>query len=179
MNPQRRQQLLAWVAAGAVALLALNYLVFEPLIRAWNARAAEIARLQKSVTEGTRLLARGDSLRARWETMRRNALTNLLSQAENQLLKAFDRWTQDSRVGVSAVKPQLKRGEDPGYATLECRVDAFGNLAALTRFLYNLEADPLALRLDVVEITARDDRGEQLTLGLQVSGLILDPRSGP
>ncbi len=54
-------------------------------------------------------------------------------------------------------------------------MDAFGNLGALTRFLYNVEADPLALRLDVVELTARDDRGEQLTLGLQVSGLILNP----
>jgi hypothetical protein len=174
MKPQDRQQLLAWVAAGSVALLAATYLVFEPLARSWSARGAEIARLRKSAEDGTRLLERGDSLRARWESMRRHALTNQASLAENQLLKAFDRWTQDSRVGVSAIKPQLKRGDDD-HATLECRVDAFGNLGALTRFLYNVEADPLALRLDVVEIAARDDRGEQLTLGLQVSGLILDP----
>lgn len=178
MKPQDRQQLLGWIAAGAVALLALNYLVLEPLGRSWSARSAEIARLRQQVEDGTRLRERGEGLRARWEFMRRNALTNQPSQAENQLLKAFDRWTRDSRVGVTAVKPQFKRG-DEGFATVECRLDAFGNLGALTRLLYNIEADPLALRLDVVEITARDDRGEQLTLGLQVSGLILNPVPNP
>lgn len=174
MKALNRQQLLAWVAAGAVALLAADYLVFEPLVRGWKARAAELARLRKQVEDGTRLLERGDSLRARWAFMQQNALTNVPSQAEDQLLKAFENWTRDSRVGVSAVRPQFKRGDDE-HATLECRVDAFGNLGALTRFLYNVEADPMALRLDVVELTARDDRGEQLTLGLQVSGLILNP----
>lgn len=174
MKVLNRQQMLAWVAAGAVALLAADYLVFEPLVRGWKARTAELARLRKQVEDGTRLLERGDSLRARWAFMQQNALTNVPSQAEDQLLKAFESWTRDSRVGVSAVRPQFKRGDDE-HATLECRVDAFGNLGALTRFLYNVEADPMALRLDVVELTARDDRGEQLTLGLQVSGLILNP----
>lgn len=174
MKALNRQQLLAWVAAGAVALLAADYLVFEPLVRSWKTRSAELARLRQQVEDGTRLLERGESLRARWAFMRQNALTNVPSQAEDQLLKAFENWTRDSRVGVSAVRPQFKRGDDE-HATLECRVDAFGNLGALTRFLYNVEADPLALRLDVVELTARDDRGEQLTLGLQVSGLILNP----
>lgn len=57
--------------------------------------------------------------------------------------------------------------------TYECRADAAGNLSALTRFLYQAEADPLAIKVDVVELTARDTDGEQLTLGLQVSGLLL------
>lgn len=174
MKPLNRQQLLAWVAAGAVALLAADYLVVVPLVQGWKARASELARLRKSVEDGTRLLERGEGLRARWAFMRQNALTNAPSQAEDQLLKAFETWTRDSRVGVSAVRPQFKRG-DAEHATLECRVDAFGNLGALTRFLYLIEADPLALRLDVVELTARDDRGEQLTLGLQVSGLLFNP----
>ncbi len=174
MKPLNRQQWLAWVAAGAVALLAADYLVLEPLVRSWKARTSELARLRQSVENGTRLVERGEGLRARWAFMQQHALTNAPSQAEDQLLKAFESWTRDSRVGVSAVRPQFKRGDDE-HATIECRVDAFGNLGALTRLLYLIEADPLALRLDVVELTARDDRGEQLTLGLQVSGLLLNP----
>ena len=59
--------------------------------------------------------------------------------------------------------------------TLECRVDAFGSMQTLTRFLYNIEKDPLALKVDLVEISGRDNEGQQLTLGLQVSGLLLNP----
>lgn len=179
IKPQNRQQLLVWVAAAAVALLAGDYLVVEPLLRSWKARSTELVRLRKSVEDGTQLIARSDGprgLRARWTAMRSNTLSNQTSLAENQMLRGFEKWTQEARVGVSAVKPQMKRGDDD-YATLECRVDAFGNLPSLTRLLYNLEADPLALRVDVLELTARDDKGEQLTLGLQVGGLILDPPS--
>jgi hypothetical protein len=179
MNPRDRQQLLTVLASAAVGLLAGQYLLFQPLVRAWEGRAAEIASLRKSVTEGDRLLKRTsgpDGLRARWEGMRTNTFSPESSVAENQMLKAFDRWAQESRVRVNSLKPQGKRGDDT-YATVECRVDAAGDLPALTRFLYGLENDPLGLRIDTVEIGTRDDKGEQLTLGLQVSGLILEPRS--
>jgi hypothetical protein len=87
------------------------------------------------------------------------------------LLSAFDRWSQASRISVTSVRPQWKRsGED--FATLECRVDASGNLGALTRFLYDLEHDPLGIKVDIVELTSRDPRGAQLALGLQVSALM-------
>jgi hypothetical protein len=62
--------------------------------------------------------------------------------------------------------------------TLECRADTFGNLASLTRFLYEIEKDPLALKVDAIEIAARDNEGQQLTLGVQISGLLLNPPPG-
>ena len=60
--------------------------------------------------------------------------------------------------------------------TVECRADAFGSLQAITRFLYEIERDPLALKIESVEINARDRAGQQLSLGLQVSGLRLNPK---
>lgn len=179
MKPRNRQQILAMVAIAAVGILAGQYLLYQPLVKAWSARAAEVASLRKSVADGTLLLKRRTGprgLQERWASMRTNTFSAETSVAENQMLKAFDRWAQDSRVAINSLKPQGKRGDDT-YATLECRVDAAGNLPALTRFLYGLESDPLGLRVDTVEIAARDDKGEQLTLGLQVSGLILEPRN--
>jgi len=106
--------------------------------------------------------------------MRTNALSGEVSVAENQMLRAFDRWSQDSRIGINGIKPQWKRSSDD-YATLECRVDASGGLPEITRFLYEIERDTLGLKLEIVEVTARDDRGQQLALALQVSGLQLNP----
>ena len=57
--------------------------------------------------------------------------------------------------------------------TLECRADAFGSIQSLARFLYELERDPLALKVDELEITARDSEGQQLSLSVRFSGLLL------
>jgi hypothetical protein len=105
--------------------------------------------------------------------MRTNTLPASVSAAENEVLKGFERWSQESRISISSIKPQWKQGGDD-FMTLECRADAFGNIQALTRFLYELEKDPLALKVEAVEITTRDNDGQQLTLGLQVSGLQLN-----
>lgn len=174
MKFQNRQQLLGAIAVAVVALLAADRLVLSPLLRTWSSRSARLADLKKSVNQGALLLDREASIRERWALMRTNCLAADASVAENQVLKAFDRWSQQSRVSIHSVKPQLKRGLDDA-PTLECRVDAAGSLSSLSRLLYDVEADPLALKLEAVELTARDDRGEQLTLGLLANGLMLVP----
>jgi len=177
MNISRRQQLLGILAIAVVALLAGDRLLFTPLWQAWKARSARIVQFKKQVTDGTQLLDRESSLRDKWHAMRTNTLSGEVSAVENQLLKAFDRWSQESRIGISSIKPQKRTADD--YETMECRVEAFGSLPALSRFLYEIEKDPLGLKVEVVEIAARDTAGEQLTLGLQVSGLYLSSSAKP
>jgi hypothetical protein len=128
--------------------------------------------LTKQVNQGSLLVSRDSVIRARWDRMRNSTLPEEVSAAENEVLRAFERWSQESRISISSIKPQWKRAGDD-FMTLECRADAFGSIQAVTRFLYEVEKDPLALRVEAVEITARDNDGQQLTVGLQVSGLQL------
>jgi Tfp pilus assembly protein PilN len=175
MKIENRQHFMVLVAAAAAVLLLGDKLVLPFLTRSWTERATRIVDLRKSVSQGTLLRSRERTIRERWESMRTNTLPNNMSAAENEVLRAFDRWSQESRVSITSIKPQWKQtGED--YATLECRADASGNIQALSRFLFNLEKDPLALKIETVEITARDNDGQQLALVLQVSGLLLSPQ---
>ena len=176
MNIDHRQKLLALAAIAGVLLLAGDRVLFTPLKDFWKDRAKSIAEWKRSVARGTSVLEREQSIRSRWDSMRTNTLGSEMSVAENQVLQSFDRWSQSSKIGITAIKPQWKHATDD-YSTLECRVDAFGNLQALTQFLYDIEKDPLGLKVELVEIGSRDDRGQQLTLGLQVSGLQLNPRT--
>ena len=173
MNLTNRQQLLAIVAVTAVALFASDRLVFEPLLKSWKARGTRLVELRKSVDKGRTLLERDQAIRVRWDTMRTNTLSSEVSVAEGQVLNRFDEWAKKSSVAISAIRPQWKRNAED-YLTLECRVDAAGNLPALTRFLYSVEKDSLALKVESLELTARDDNANQLSLGLQVSGLLLN-----
>jgi hypothetical protein len=58
--------------------------------------------------------------------------------------------------------------------TLECRASATGDIQSLSKFIYDAEKDPLAVKVESVEITSRDNNGQQLSLVLQVSGLVLN-----
>jgi len=180
MKLENRQTLLAILAGAAVALFAADKLVLTPLANGWSARSKSIAELSAKVRDARGLVDRGPSLRSHWDQMRANALTNDASQAEQQLLNAIYRWSQDSRVTLVSVSPQSKHDADD-YSTVECRVEAAGTINAVTSFLYDLEKDPMAVKLQMVEVTARDNDGQQFALGLQVSGLLLttaDTRTG-
>lgn len=173
---KNRQQLLVLLAAGAIALLAADRLLITPLSNSWKARSNRIADLNKQVVSGRGLVERERSLRGRWEQMRANTLPNDASQAEQRVLKAFDNWAQRSRVTLLSISPQWKHDSDE-HMTLECRVEASGDLGTVSRFLYELEHDPMALRLQGIEISSRDNDGLQFALGLQVSGLVLTPET--
>ena len=172
MKINNRQQWLAIVAGAAVALLLGDRLVLTPLTKSWADRSARLVELRKLVTNGEAAQERERAVRSRWDGMRTNTLSADVSLAEQQLLKAFDRWSQDAHISITSLKPQWRHTADD-YLTLECRVDAFGSLATVSRFLYNVEKDAMAVKVEAVELSARDNTGNQLTLGLQVSGLVL------
>lgn len=174
MNVNQRQRFLGLATLAAVVVWAGDRLVLGPLVNGWKARADRIVNLQKSVAQGAVLLERETTIRDRWNHIQTNSLTNAVSAAENQVLKAFDRWSRESGVSISSIRPQWK-GAEGDYATLECRADASGNLGTLTRFLYEVEKDPLGIKIDSLELSTRDNDGQQITLGLQVSGLVLKP----
>ncbi len=171
----KNRQKFLMIAAGAVVLLyGGDHFVISPLIDSWHARTERIADLRKQVDDDTRMVRRGDSLRSRWSEMQSNALPSNVSLAEAQMLKAFDRWERKAGVTRVSIKPQWKRPEDD-YMTFECRVDYTGDMARISRFLYEVENDPMGVKVDNVEISSRDENGRQLSLGVQISGLLLNP----
>jgi hypothetical protein len=173
MQIKNRQQLLMIVAGVTFGLLLGDALVFSPLVKLWRARSARVVELQKKVKDGDAMLRRDAGIQSRWTQMRSNTLPNNPSMAEQQVLGAFDDWSRNSRISVNSITPQWKRDGDD-YTTLECRVDASGSVGTLRTFLFLMEKDPMALKIESVEITSRDKEGQNLSLGLQISGLVLN-----
>jgi hypothetical protein len=175
MNPQKRQQLLVIVAGCLIGLFTVDRLVIGPLTGFWHRRAETIAQLHKDIDRGETIIKREAITRRIWNDMRKNTLPANASQSEKALLEAFYQWSGDSRITVSSIKPQWKRGASDDYSLLDCRIDAAGELGSLIKFLYDVEHTQTALRIESVELTARDNEGRQLALGLTVSGLRLAP----
>jgi hypothetical protein len=172
MNIKNRQQFLIVLTAIVVALYLGDLVVFEPLIKVWKARQVSIAQLRQKVGSGRLLIRREDVIRNEWGHMRANALPAEASTAEQEVLRGFDRWSQASGVNIESITPQWE-SDQSDYSTLDCRVDANGDLLTLTRFLYEIESDTMPMQIQSVELTARDEQGQELSLGLELSGLAL------
>ncbi len=175
MQIKNRQQLLTIGTIVMLGLFAADRLVVDPLMGFWDAKAKRIRQMRADVAQGKALLQRETSIRGLWSQMEHSTLTNNTSAAEQQLFGAIDSWRQNSGVAINGATPQWKHDADD-YMTYQCRMDASGNLATLSKFLYDIEKDPMALRLDSIEISARDKEGQVLVLGLQISGLVLTPQ---
>lgn len=172
MKIKNRQDVLIAVTAGMVALYVSVNFILTPLGGWWSERQMEIKNLRGKIADGNTLLKRESAIRDNWQTKRANALPADNSLAEQQLVKSFANWAGDSGAQLTSIMPQWKN-DSTNYMTLGCRVEAAGNLATLSRFIYDVERGPAALRLDTVELDARDNTGQQLTLGLEVNGLAL------
>jgi len=169
---KNRQEFLVVLTIAAFALLVGVNFILEPLGGWWSARQTQIKELRTKVTEGQQLIRRESGIRRRWKEMSANALPANTSLAEQKLLTAVDGWSRSSGAEVTSLMPQWKN-ESTNYLTLTCRVETAGNLSTLSRFLYDLERGPLALRLDSLELTARDKEGQQMTLSTEINGLAL------
>ncbi len=179
MEIKDRQKSLLIITGCALALLLGNSVILDPLTKSWDSRKKEIAALRQKVDHGNQLIKYQASIESRWRKMQANTLPNDQTAARSALLNAVDRWRQDSGLNIDQYAPQWKTEQDPDtrndLTTLEFQTDASGNMRSVLRFLFDVESDPLGLRVDDLVISSRDNYGQQLSLGLHVSGLVLGP----
>lgn len=172
MKIENRQKFLLILTLVALGLYVGNLVIFEPLGNWWKKRSQDIIALTKKVAHGKSMLVNEAGLRGQWQGMLTNTLADDKSLAEHQVLKALDNWAQQSGTALTGISSQWKN-DATNYTTLNCTVTASGNIATLGQFLYRIEKGPLALKLDSVEFSTHDTTGQQLTLGMQISGLAL------
>jgi Tfp pilus assembly protein PilO len=172
MKTENRQKVLVIAAFAVVVLYLGNMLVYEPAKNWYLGRVKEIQDLTLQVQKGRTTLANEAATRSRWRQMTSNVLPDNSAVAEHKLIGAINNWAQDSSVDVTGILPQWKNDTDD-YKTLNCRIEVAGAMGPLSRFLYDIEQGPMALKVESIELSARDAGGQQLTLGVQVSGLAL------
>lgn len=172
MRNSQRQALLKIGAISLVGLLLLDRVIISPALASWSAQSERIDALRQKVQRGQQLLDRQSAIRTRWAEMVRANLPSEISAAENAAFQAIGRWAHNSGITFASLTPQWQN-HDEGFQTLECRATATGNQAALSHFIYELEADAMPVDLEECEITTRDAHGALLTMTARFSFLRL------
>ncbi len=169
MNPQNRERLLLIVALSAVGILAADKLILGPLGNLWTERSSRITELTQSIERGKNLLDREMTITRRWDEMQRTGLSQDDSKAGEAVIEAANTWGNESGITFS-FKPQWMEYDDD-YKTYDCRANASGDLESISRFIFELETDSLPVRAEEIEVTSRDDSGDNLSLAIRFSGL--------
>src|ERR1700689_2965414 len=151
METKNREKMLAIAAGVALALLLLNYLVISPLIDGWQSRTKQIKDLRDRIANGAMLIRRQDTVESRWDYMRTNALDSNPTAAERQLFTLFDGWMETSGGTEGSFRPQLHETDD-NYSTIDCRADVSGTMQTILHFLYNMEKDTKAVKINSFEL---------------------------
>jgi len=161
-----------WLKIGVAALVGLyllDHFILPSAMGSWKAQSTRLETLQTKVVRGRRILQNERSIRSRWTQMQTTDLNEDSSTAENDVYKALNRWSQNSRTSFTSLTFSPWRNHDEGYETYECRATVLGDQASLGRLIYELETDPLPARVEDCEMTARDAQGKQINLALKFS----------
>lgn len=167
---EKRQKLLTIGAIVAVVLMAGDFMVLTPLANAWKARSKRIEDLRAKVTKGQLTLDRETSTRARWDKFKRRGLTADRAGSESDVLKMVSDWSSRSRFNLTAIRPSW-RDDEKDHVRLLCRVAGDGSVESIARFLFQLDAEDTAIRVETIELTARDKEGRKLGVDLEFSAL--------
>lgn len=166
-----RKRLLVVAIAICLGLLIMDRLIAGPLIDGWKNRAAQITKLQAQIKKGEALIDHKDSYETRWNEMVKNSLPAEQSQAELMIYAAINDWSK-AGLTLNRQAPQWITDKD-GSRHVEFRVLATGSISSIARFLYDVERDPRALRIQDVEISSRDENGRNLSLNMLLTGAVL------
>lgn len=176
MKSENRQQLLLVGALAIVAFFAADKMIISPLTDLWKKRSEKIVRLRQDIANGNSLIRREKYTLEDWDKIRKNSLPLERAAAEVQLQNAIDRWEQESKIKIAGRKFQERQFPESEYSTIECNLDASGTVETMTRFLYNVERDPLPIRLEDVKVTAKDNNGTELLVAMRISGLVVQSK---
>lgn len=167
-----RNRLLVITVAVCLGLLILDRIVLGPMLEGWKQREARIAKLETQIAKGEALLSHKAGYEARWDEMVKNSLPAEQSEAELMIYSALNDWSK-SGLSLNSQRPQPWVIEKDGTRHVDFRVLATGSIGSIARFLYDVEQDPRALRVQDIEISARDDAGSNLSLNMLLTGVTL------
>ena len=174
MSAKKKQNPLLLIAAVAmVSVFVGDRLILGPLMGLWKVQAETIEKLRKDISEGEGLIANEDRYRQRIQDIVDASLPMDYSAAGEMAFRAFEEWRRASRLTITDYRPrQVGRGNET--LRLEVEVIGFGEKEAVWRFLYELEASPLALAVESIDILSPNEQGDRLNLTVRYSGLLLN-----
>lgn len=165
-----RERLIILAAASVVAILLLDRYVITPLDEYRDALDVRKQRLLGDMDRAQALLEHKRKLAPKWREMIAGGLKGDPSEAESQVLHLVQDWSQEAGLKLTSLKPD-RLIEKRNLQEISFQAAGTGSMKAVSRFLWRLETAKAPIRVKEMQLGARKEGSDDLTLQLRLSTL--------
>jgi hypothetical protein len=177
MGLSKREQIVVMVAMIMVGALVADKIAITPVLKRFRETANRKQELLAQVNEARSLFERRRLLERKWKTMLSDGLQNE-ADAESRIMRALDKWKQDTRMTLSSVKPE-RLASAKGLKEMTFVVAGRGPLDAVARFLWQVETAELPIKVKDMQLGSTNEAGDSMSLQLRLSALYLGTAQKP
>lgn len=169
----KRERIFIAVTVLALALLGLDRYALAPLLDRYGQAKVRRDSVEAEMAQARILLKRGKLLASRWRQMTSHGLTRDAAEAESQALHAIRDWAVEAGLVLSSLRPERSR-EVAELREITVHAAGTGSMRAVSRFLWLAETREIPIKVKMLQLGARKEGTDSLTLQLRLSTLYMD-----
>lgn len=174
----KREKIIALATALVLGLLVGDRYALTPLMNKLNQWETEKQDLTVELNKAQNLLRQRKVMERKWASMAGEGLA-ADAESESRVLHALDRWSQDTGLTLTSVKPLRLSQVKDNLFEMTFVVAGTGTMHATAEFIWQIEKAPLPLRIRDMQLGSSNESGTEMSLQLNVSALALvDPETG-
>ena len=170
----KRERYVAIGTIAAITLLAADHFALSPYMETRKQISMDLDRANEQTTEAVQLFSRERRLRKIWAEMQAGGLKTDPSQAESETLQALLDWAQMAGVDLAAVKPE-KTTQEGKFQVISFNITGSSTMHGISRMLWLMETASIPVRVNDMQVTARKEGTDDLSVRLGVSALCMPP----
>ena len=170
----QREKIIGWVAGVAIGSLVLDTVLIQPLDDRLDAAGVRVAEATIAVSNAENVLQNDLRARRAWKEMGGDALLADASAAESQVSNHVHAWAQQSGLALTSLKPERNEQENE-FRKITLRATAAGTMQQITAFLYAVQTADIPIRVSDIQIGARKEGTDDLSLQIGLATIYLPP----
>ena len=164
----KRERFIVFAAAATIGLLALDRIIYTPLMERWADIDKRTTAARKELIDANKLIKESRQKNRAWADLGGRRLPGNASQAESQILGSVREWASESRLSLSSLKPE-RNEKERDFHRITFRATGSGTMAQVARFLFHIETASEPARMTDVTITSRKEGTDDLTINLGIA----------
>jgi hypothetical protein len=165
----KREQLIVLLTVITVGLLIGNKFVYEPLREKRAALVEERDQLAKDREEANLLLLKMQRDKPLHKQLTEDGFKNE-DDADNKVAVAINEWSQKCGMTITSTRPEPV-STDKNLQEIRWQLSGNGSLDAAAKFIFEIEASKMPIKITSLTLGSNSDAGEKMTLALGVSAV--------
>ena len=172
----KREQYIVVAAIFAVTALVLDAYVLTPFLARRAKLQVQEQTLRGEIKQGEALIEREKLIAPRWQEMLSDGLEAERAQAESKILHALRDWSNECGLDLASLKPQQTK-EKGSLLEMSMQMAGTGSMESVARFIWRVETASLPIKITQLQLGAREEGMDKLSLQLRISAVCLPARA--